>query len=296
MTETLAERDVVLATVGDLIEAASGGHGKALFVIGEAGLGKTTVLEHAVGLVGRRFRTGIGRADVAEAALPFGLIGQALEPLLGGQAEPEQPPGSDAGPPLGGYLYAVLSRLRQSAARPLLLALDDAHWSDSDSMTLLRLICRRIGTLPVAVLVTARPWPPDALRAGEELSGQGLAEVHKLTPLSLESAAAMLSERAGAAVSGEEAGRLAGLCAGNPLLLDRVASALRAGHSLPEGEVPAGATWARRLLLSHLVGLDEPAGRFLRAASVVGRRFRPEVAAQVAGLTTAKAAAAQECP
>src|SRR6266568_1560696 len=51
---------------------------------------------------------------------------------------------------------------------------------------------------------------------------------------------------------------------------------------------------ARRLLLSHLAGLEEPAQRYLRAAAVLGRRFRPEVAAQVAGLAAADVAAAQE--
>ena len=59
------------------------GQGKALFLLGEAGLGKTTLLERAVELAGGRMAVGVGRADVAEAALPFGLLGQALEPLLG---------------------------------------------------------------------------------------------------------------------------------------------------------------------------------------------------------------------
>ena len=75
MTHPMAERDAVLAAVQELIEAPLSGHGTALFVIGEAGLGKTTVLEHAVALASGRFRTAIGRADIAEAALPFGLIG-----------------------------------------------------------------------------------------------------------------------------------------------------------------------------------------------------------------------------
>lgn len=290
----LTERDAVLGAVRDLLDAAAGGHGRALFVIGEPGLGKTTVLEHAVTAAGGRFRAGVGRADVAEAALPFGLIGQAAEALVGGPLTPDLPADGEAGPALGRYLYTVLSRLREQATQPLLLALDDAHWADSDSLTLLRLICRRISTLPVAVLVTARPWPPDALRAGEELAGQDLAEVSELAPLSPGASVTVLNERAGAALSGEEAARLTGLCAGNPLLLDRVAAAIRAGHRLPETAGGADTPWARRLLLSHLAGLDEPAQRFVRSAAVLGQRFRPEVAAEVAGLTLAETAAALE--
>jgi len=93
------------------------------------------------------------------------------------------------------------------------------------------------------------------------------------------------------AVGGERDG-LAALCAGNPLLLGQVAAALRAGEGIPDPR--AQASWARRLLLSHLAGLSEPARGYLRAAAVLGRRFRPEAAAQVAGLTAADAATAQE--
>ena len=185
--------------------------------------------------------------------------------------------------------------MRLAATEPLFLALDDAHWADPDSLTLLRLICRRITALPVAVLVTARPWPPEALRAGEELAAQQLADVQRLVPLSPAAARSILTQWAGTPESAAgEVERVAALCAGNPLLLDYVAAAMRAGQGLPEPHSPAGTSWARRLLLSHLAGLEEPAQRYLRAAAVLGRRFRPEVAAQVAGLAAADVAAAQE--
>jgi DNA-binding CsgD family transcriptional regulator len=295
MTAVMVERDAVMAAVRGLIGDALQGRGGALFVAGEAGLGKTTVLEHAVTSARGRFKVGIGRADVAEAALPFGLINQALEALLDGPAWLTDPADRGSPPAPADYFYAVLARLRRAAAGPLFLALDDAHWADPDSLTLLRLICRRVAAMPVAVLVTARPWPPEAQRAGEELAAQQLAAVQQLTPLSPEAARSILSQRAGAA--GPAAGELeraTALSAGNPLLLDYVAAALRAGQGLPERQSPGSTSWARRLLLSHLAGLDEPAQRFLRAAAVLGRRFRPEVAAQVAGLAPADAAAAQE--
>ena len=91
MSAVMLERDGVMAAVRGLLRDALGGRGGALFVAGEAGLGKTTVLNYAVAVTGDRFRTGIGRADVAEAALPFGLIGQALDPLLDGHATPTGP-------------------------------------------------------------------------------------------------------------------------------------------------------------------------------------------------------------
>jgi DNA-binding CsgD family transcriptional regulator len=295
MTAVLVERDGVMAAIRALTGNALAGRGGALFVAGEAGLGKTTVLEHALASAAGRFTVGVGRADIAEAALPFGLIGQALDAVpaaaAGSGADRDYPPAP------ADYFYSVLAAVRGAAADgPLFLALDDAHWADPDSLTLLRLICRRIGPLPVAVLVTARPWPPEALRAGEELAAGHLAEVRHLAPLSGEGARSLLRQRTDAAVGRDEGelDRAAALCAGNPLLLDHVAAAWRAGASVPDATASAGTSWSRRLLLSHLAGLNEPTLRYVRAAAVLGRRFRPEVAAQVAGLRTADAAVAQE--
>src|SRR5215472_518394 len=287
MTAVMVERDRAMAAARRLTEDALAGRGGALFVAGEAGLGKTTVLEHVVAMARGRFTVGVGRADVAEAALPFGLIGQALETVLGGPARPGDSVTGGLAPAPADFFYAVLAGLRVAACEPLFLALDDAHWADPDSLTLLRLICRRIPGLPVAVLVTTRPWPPEALRAGEELAASHLSAVQHLAPLSADAARSMLQ----GAVD-DERDQVAALCAGNPLLLSQVAAALRSGEGIPDPRRQA--SWARRLLLSHLAGLSEPTRGYLRAAAVLGRRFRPEVAAQVAGLTAADSAAAQE--
>src|SRR5260370_31146190 len=64
----MLELDAVMAALHGLIGEALEGRGRALLVAGEAGLGKTTVLEHAVAAAQGRFKVGVGRADVAEAA------------------------------------------------------------------------------------------------------------------------------------------------------------------------------------------------------------------------------------
>jgi hypothetical protein len=161
----MAERDVVMTAVQELIEAALSGHGTALFVIGEAGLGKTTVLEHAVVLASGRFRTAIGRADIAEsrASVRADRTGAGAAARRPGQAA-AGPGRADVPAVRRLLLRGAAAAPRSAATGPMLLALDDAHWSDPGSLTLLRLACRRIGSLPVALMVTARPWPPDALR------------------------------------------------------------------------------------------------------------------------------------
>jgi AAA ATPase domain len=81
----MAERGDVLDALERLLDDARKGRGGALFVVGPAGLGKTTVLEHAITVAKPQFAVGVGRGDQVEAVLPFGLIGQALDQLLDGK-------------------------------------------------------------------------------------------------------------------------------------------------------------------------------------------------------------------
>jgi DNA-binding CsgD family transcriptional regulator/RecA/RadA recombinase len=290
----LTEREGTVSALRQLLDDAVSGRGRALFVLGEAGLGKTTLLDHAVALAGDRLAVGVGRADVAEAALPFGLLSQALEPLLGAEAVVGRAGGSGIHDPAANRLYAILHRLREVAVRPLLIALDDAHWADPDSLTLLRLICRRLGTLPVAVVATARPWPPETARAAEELSSEGLVSLERLAPLSTEAATAILVERVGHLDLTEDVATVVASCAGNPLLLDHAVAELEAGQALPEHGGQRSGSWASRLLLTRFTGVGKAGEAYLQAASVLGRRFRPDVAAAMANLTPVQAAAAQE--
>jgi DNA-binding CsgD family transcriptional regulator len=294
MAVTLAEREGAQSAVRLLLDNALHGEGGALFVLGEAGLGKSALLEYALELGSGRMTVGVGRADVAEAALPFGLVGQALEDLLGSEALAPTGLSDQAYERAANRLHAILHRFREVADRPTLIALDDAHWADPDSLTLLRLMCRRLSDLPVALLATARPWPAETARAAEDLSQQGLATLQRLVPLSDEASILLLTERLGEWVRPADLDTAVSFCAGNPLLLDHVATDLAAGQALPDRTGGTGGSWASRLLLSRFVGLGAPAEAYLRAASVLGGRFRPEVAADVADLPPTEAARALE--
>ena len=115
---------------------------------------------------------------------------------------------------------ATLRRISQAAAdQPLLLALDDLHWADPDSLTFLHLLCRRARALPVAVVATLRPWPDSALRAAEQLATHGLADIHWLAPLTDEAAREVLRDHVGD-IGNDVADRVVAACDGNPLLLE----------------------------------------------------------------------------
>jgi len=293
MSDAILERDAILGSIRRLLDEGWEGRGLSLFVLGEARLDKTPMLELAMSSASG-FRIGRGRADVAEALLPFGLLGQALEVLGAGPVELTRPRAGVL-PSRAEYFYAVLGRIREVGPEPpVLLVLDDAQWSDPDSLTLLRLICRRIGHLPLAVLVATRTWPPDAGRVADELAAEGLAHVERLAPLSSEASLSVLSRASRVATSGADLPHLIELCAGNPLLLHQAATTVSTGGRLPTDEGSGAVSWARRLLLSHLAGFDADTHRFLRAAAILGRRFRPDVAAEMARLAPDDATRVQD--
>src|SRR5947209_2414816 len=113
--------------------------------------------------------------------------------------------------------YGVLHWL-EKVTDPVLLALDDVHWADPDSLALLSFLCRRLAGLPVAVLGTLRPWPPGAHELAGALVYDGHASLQRLAPLSDDAAATLLTARSGGLVAEAESRAMAALCAGNPLL------------------------------------------------------------------------------
>jgi pentatricopeptide repeat protein len=285
-TTVIVERGDVLGALERLLNDACQGRGGALFVVGPAGLGKTTLIEHAISVARSRFVVGVGRGDQVEAVLPFGLIGQALDQmlngkLLGGSMALDADGGEAGDISAQARLYGILRGVREAAVRPLLLALDDLHWSDPDSLTVIHLICRRLAFLPVALIATARPWPAEAVTSARDLTAQGLAGIETLAPLSTGAARQLLCSRLSGQVPAEVVDQAIELCGGNPLLVEQVALELRRSGRLAEGQV-----W-----LSRFVGVGVAGRRYLQAASVLGTRFRAAVATEVAGLSATEVAA-----
>ena len=287
----MLERESVLAAVSEVLTAARAGHGRALFVVGEAGLGKTTVLTAAIGQAGDQFRVGSGRGGFAGPAVPFGLVAEALGPLAGdGAVEDElMRPARGGGSPASVRLYLTFTLIRQLAASgPLLLAFDDLHAADPDSLALIHLLGHRITRLPVAVIATSRPWPEPALLVAEDLAARGVAGLQRLAPLTATAARSLVRDRIGGQVPEAILDQALAACGGNPLLLGYAADGLRRGD-----DVGSSATQSEiRLLLFRLIGANEDDRQLLRAASVLGPRFRVSVAGQMAGLAARRAIAA----
>lgn len=295
----LYEREDALATLDDAVGAALGGEGRAVFFVGEAGQGKSSVLAVAGERFGGGMTTRLARGNAMESDLPFAFAEQALDFLTGPESVSGVPSDDGAGEEPGANgdtgidalgrrteLFALeRSGLRRLADEgPVLLLLDDIHWADLDSLRLLLYLVRRSAQLPVAVVGTLRPWPHEALGAIEQLAADGLAEVVHLDPLSEPASAELLASLTAGALEGEQAARAWRLTAGNPLLLTEAARVLRDHGRLPVPGHGEPVAQASTLLLSHVAGLPAEALGVVQAAAVLGQSFSLGVLQSVSGL------------
>ncbi|TMR88066.1 LuxR C-terminal-related transcriptional regulator [Nonomuraea basaltis] len=206
-------RQAEQSVIGGLLEGRSG----ALVVRGEAGIGKSALLEFsAASTRGRVLRvTGVE----PETDLPFAALHLLLRPVVDHiEALPQQQAEALRGAlGLGGdnrgdrFLVglATLSLLVElSAAGPVVCLVDDAQWLDGESADALLFAARRLHDEPVAVLFAAREG---------EFPARGLPEL-RLGKLDTEAARKLLAEQA-ADLPPAARDQLVAEAGGNPLAL-----------------------------------------------------------------------------
>ena len=197
----LIGRDAERLVLRDRIEQARSGHGSAVLVAGEAGTGKTALMQQAA-----RDAEGVTvlrcRGVEAEIALPYGGLHALLQPVAGdlGALSDEQQRALKAAlalqqnapvPPLE-IAMATLTLLAGAAADgPLLILLDDTPWLDPASLSVFAFIARRLDHDPVLLLAATRPVEESPLPGAIELhlggvsraDTQALAEAHLGRPM-----------------------------------------------------------------------------------------------------------------
>jgi DNA-binding CsgD family transcriptional regulator len=291
----LFERGDASAAIDVTLEAVANGGPRALFLVGEPGLGKTSLFVQACARAGAGgLLVGSATCWDVEASIPFGVLDRLLS-QLGASVHHELHQELHAGRPLAElrarrYLE-TLDRLQNVGRAPLLIALDDLHWADPDSLNLFGFLVRQLNDAPVAFVATMRPWPPDALNEARRLVEKDLGRFETLEPLSAQAGARLLAERLGEPVAEDRAEAATRACAGNPFLLGEVASAWSAGDD-PLGRSAAKLT--ERLLLSRFAGVGSTALRWARAASVLGVHFQPWLVSSLTGQDDDETAAAFE--
>ena len=247
-----------------------GGRGGVLVVHGEAGVGKTALLEYAVE-AGREFRVARTFGVEAEMELAFAAVQQLCSPfvdLLDRLPQPQQEAlgvafglstGSAPDPFLVGL--AVLGLLSEAAEeRPLLAVVDDAQWLDQASARVLAFVARRLFAEPVAILFAARQVD-DALRGLPELL---------VSPLRHRDARALLESVLPARLDEPVLERIVVETRGNPLALLELPKGLTptelaGGFGLPAA-VPLSAS-IEESFTRRLAGLPNDARRLLLVAA-----------------------------
>lgn len=149
-----------------LLDAARGGQGGVLVLRGEAGTGKTALLDYAV-TQASGFSVCRAAGAQRETNLAFGVLHQLCAPLLDrlpGLPEPQRDAlsialGLRAGKPPDQFLVelAVVGLMPEAAGRqPLLITVDNAQWADPASAQAVAFLARRMPAHPAVLLIAAR--------------------------------------------------------------------------------------------------------------------------------------------
>src|SRR5262249_33961183 len=257
-------RDGELRKLVAAFERARAGHGRLVAVCGEAGIGKTRLVEELVRATalppGRVLRGRCLEQEGAPSYWPWGRVLRAYVAARGldgvrsdaggdamvlGAIVPELVPPGASGPAIASgselearyrLFEAAINLIRAASTAPLLIALEDMHWADAASLAVLEFVAHELDGTHLLLLVTyrdrTRPRLPrplvEAVRCGEHITLRGLDGA---------AVAALAAHEAGSDVPAALVDRLAEVTAGNPYFLGEVLRALkeegRLGPSLP---------------------------------------------------------------
>lgn len=316
----LVEREMELARLKELLEHAGQARGHVVTLEGPAGIGKTVLLEQAASLANERDLLVLrARGGELERDFPYGIVRQLFEAelrrrpaanrdeLLRGAAALASPivaPASTADvPPLedpfgvAHGLYWLTANLAEQ--RPLMLAVDDAHWSDIASLRFLLHLARRLDGLACVAAVCIRSGDPDAR---DPLIAQLRSEATTLLeprPLSEEAVTALLAAELGERPAPEFAAACHRATGGTPFLVRELAIDVAERGIAPSAAAAAevGAAVPRTVALAILLRLGRlpPAAAALaRAVAVLGGGAQLQRARQLAGLAEGDAVEAAE--
>jgi DNA-binding CsgD family transcriptional regulator len=307
----LIERERELGLVTAALNAAAGGAGRLVVVHGDAGVGKSSLLD--AGCVRGRER-GFGvlacAAGEFERELAFGVVRQLFESTLrgltvgerrvvlagaAGLARPLLLPSAGRAPTEAVEPAALMHGLYWLAAnlserRPLLLCVDDLQWCDSASLGSLLYFARRLRDLSVFVLLAVRSGEPrsqgGALAA---LADSDLGERMELAPLSERGSARIVRGGLVATADDELCRACFEVTGGNPFLLRELVWALRAEAPVPSPGLPdrvRGLTprAVSRYVVARLGRLPAEATALARGLVVLGGRAELSVLLAVTGI------------
>lgn len=251
----LIEREDPLKMLLHLAETASLGRGSIALVGGEAGIGKTSLLEAVRNELTNSHQVIWGGCDALFTPRPLGplhdmvgALGPAVRALLSDRAR-------------SGELFAAVVDFLDEVKRPVVMVVEDTHWADHATLDFLKFLGRRISMLPVVLAMTYRD---DEVAEDHPLT-QVLGDLpsaytHRLhlEPLSVSGVAQLISN-SGIDHSADD---LFVVTDGNPFFV----SELLAAESHSDNDIPASIKDAVSVRLNRLAPSERD---FLETISVI---------------------------
>ena len=279
----IVSRMAELARLDALLAALVRGEGGALVVHGEAGIGKTTLLDALVERCGGAVTVVRACGAETEAELAFSALTDLFYPIL---RQLDALPAPQAAALMGALALeapapgdrlavcvAALGMLRAEARRrPVLAVVDDVQWVDTSSRECIEYIARRASG-PLAVVLAARdPWyPPERIRLPDLPVG----------PVDDCAATEVLRQRA-PELAPPVAAAIAQAAAGNPLALVELPATLTASQraGVAALELPLGpGDRLQRAFAGRVEALSGAARQALLTAAAYAGTELPVIAA-----------------
>ncbi len=274
-------------------------HGGVVFVTGEAGIGKSRLVRELVSEVGPSDVVASGRAVPTGTAEPFRPIAEGLMQCMRGSAVVADPDLAPWRPALGTILPlaepAAHGESLPSAARGeavvqllarlapdgrALFVLEDLHWADGDTITLLEYLADNLFDSGVLCVATARSEPATPItELIHRLDARRVSTHLRLARLEEDEVAAMI-RACGHPASPDTVARVLRNSDGVPFLVE---------ESLAASGVPEAFADSVRLRMGVL---DSDERAVLRAAALLGRRFDWRVLGAITELSDELVAAA----
>ena len=320
--DELVGRDDQLAALDGVLAGARGGRGRVALVAGEPGIGKTRLAEEAArrgAAAGMQVAWGrCHEGDGAPAFWPWAqVVRQLAAELAPGQlaamlgpsaarlgqlmpelAEPAEPAGPRPVADLGAARFqlnqAVAGLLRRAAeTRPLLVVVDDLHWADVPSLSLLAFLAGELNDARLVVVGTYRdvealPGRPLADTLGA-LAREPVVERIPLGGLDRAGVARLIGRTIGGRPAEPLVQAVADRCGGNPFFITELLRLLQSERQLDAPDAAAAArrdipVGVRDVLRARLARLPAQTSTVLMVAAVAGRGFDLDLVEAVTGL------------
>jgi ATP/maltotriose-dependent transcriptional regulator MalT len=269
----LLERGPFLARLRDLFEESRQGRGRLILISGEAGIGKTALVEAFCADAANDADVLWGSCDAVLPARPLAPLVDIADKVDGALREALDAVDRNR------VFDAFLTLLRQRRGLPRLVVFEDLHWADDATLDLLRVLGRRIRDLPILLIGTYRAEEvgdehPLRLALGDTTPGRGV-EI-EVPALSVDAVEALIDGRDLDAIA------LHGATAGNPFFVTEVIAGGQRGIPIT----------VRDAVFARLGRLSSAGQQVLRAASVLGQTCEPTL---VRGVADGDLAAIEEC-